>query len=126
MPAFNPNIAIGALAPIAQSNQTGRNAIIVRRAFDRIGDCSEADVGLACFGVGDRLLNIADFFAVIAPHQKHARLNAVRLTELNGVSDLLDRDSALHGVQNSLRSALRADPYSEAAELRQSCGNALS
>ena len=45
------------------------------------------------------------------------------LQSANRVAHLLHGDAALHGVENPLRAAFRADPHAEAAQLRQRVGD---
>ncbi len=63
--------------------------------------------------------DVFQFLPFIAPHQKHADSNPVLLRQLHGAPHLLDRDPPLHGVQDSLAAALRADPDAMATQLAQ-------
>ena len=61
--------------------------------------------------------DVFDLFAFIAPHEEHAALDVACAAQVYGALDLLHLDAAVHGVENALRTALRADPDAEAAEL---------
>ena len=64
-------------------------------------------------------LDIGKLFPFIAPHQEHPGLDSVRLAKGNRTLHLLDRYTPFHGVQNSLRPALGADPDAEASNFGQ-------
>src|SRR5260370_18865047 len=64
----------------------------------------------------DGRLDCVQFLALVARHQKHAALNATFAGEGDGLLDLLDLDAAIHGVEDSLGAALRANPDAETTE----------
>ena len=77
------------------------------------------NVGPAGLHVFDGGFDVAQILAFVAPHQEHAGLDAVLAAQRDCFAHLLDRDAALHGIQDSLRAALRADPHAKAAQFRQ-------
>ena len=69
-----------------------------------------------CF---DGRFDILQLFAVIPPHQEHPALDAARLAGSHSGLHLFNGNAAFHGVEDSLRAALRADPHAEATEFGQ-------
>ena len=58
----------------------------------------------------DRLLDVLAALARVAELQEESDLDAMRPEQAAGVLDLLDACALFHGIQNSLRARLGADP----------------
>src|SRR5665213_973685 len=67
--------------------------------------------------MADGSFNVFQIFSFVSPHQKHAALNATLPAHGNCLLYLFDLDSAIHGVEDSLRSAFRSNPDSKATQL---------
>src|ERR1700678_4253239 len=119
MPAAKLNLAVRAGFPRANAHQAGRDLIEVRRSFDGIRNGGEKDVGAALLDVIHGGLNVGDLLAFVAPHEEHAGLDAVLFAKRNSLPHLLHLYTALHSVQNALRTAFRSDPDTEASQRRQ-------
>src|SRR6202451_792661 len=66
----------------------------------------------------DRRLDIAKLLTLVSPHQEHSRLDSMRFAHRYGGSHFFSGDTALHGIQNALRTALGTNPYAEASHFR--------
>ena len=119
MAAGDFQLAIRAVRPILNRHQARRHLLVVRRALDGIGNGGEEHIRQAGFHVLDGGFNVRQLLAFVAKHEEHAGLNSPVAAERDGLAHLLDFDAPLHGVENSLRAALRSDPHAEAAELSQ-------
>jgi hypothetical protein len=115
VPALDAIIAIRTLDPRFQVHQPRRDFIEVGRALDRIRNRREEHVGVGLLDVLDRRLDVRNLFALVAPHQEHACLDASLLREPHRGLHFVDGDSAFHAIEDALRSALGADPNAEAA-----------
>ncbi len=65
----------------------------------------------------DGRFDILQLFALVAPHQEHAGLDAPRLASGDRRLHLPHGDAAFHGIEDSLRAAFGADPNTEATKL---------
>src|SRR5580700_4984572 len=110
------HFAVGGFVPWLELNQRVRDAFVVGRAFDGISNGREENVGVRALHVLDGLFDILQLFSLVAPHQKHSCLDATCFTRGDGGLHLFDGYAALHGVEDSLRTALGADPDAETSK----------
>ena len=67
--------------------------------------------------------DIGELFAFVAPHEEHARADTVLFELAHRGADLRNRHAAFHCVQQTLRTALGADPHPVAAQFGKLCGH---
>src|SRR5580704_16342250 len=68
----------------------------------------------------NRRLDIFEFFSLVSPHQEHARLDSVLPAQRNRLTNSLDLHPSLHLVQNSVGTALVADPQTLTTQFGES------
>src|SRR5690242_2731576 len=119
MPPAQAEVPIRALLPRTRTNHLRGNFVEIWRSFYGIRHRGEENIRIAALYMIHRGKDVAEFLALVAPHEEHSRLNAPRLAQRYRVLHLLHGDAALHRVQDALRTAFRADPHPEAAELGQ-------
>src|SRR5512143_2301928 len=101
------------------AHQPCLNVFVVRGSLYRVSNGGEECVGKRGFRVLDRGLDVRYFLALVTPDDEHAGLNAPFPTQPDRLAYLLQLDASLHGIEDPLRSAFRADPHSQAAEVSQ-------
>src|SRR5271170_7651608 len=67
----------------------------------------------------DGSFDIFQIFSLVSPHEKHSALDAAFPAHGHCLLYLFDLDSAIHGIENALRSALRTDPDAKTTQLGQ-------
>src|SRR5215831_16151885 len=123
MPIANTEVPVGTFFPNFQTLDAIGNVGKIRRAFDRVSNRSEKDVRIGLLDVLDGGVNVGELLSLVTPHQEHSGLDSNRPAKGNRCLHLLHSNSALHGVEDSLRAALRADPNAEASHLSQGLNN---
>ena len=124
-PAGDDVVAIGRFRPGDGQLHALAHLVEVARALDGIRHGGEEHVGIARLHVLDRGGDVFELLAFVTPHEEHADLDALLVRQPAGATHLFDLHAALHGVEDLLAAALRADPDAIAAELAQQCGGAF-
>src|SRR5579884_1552574 len=98
MSALNSNVTVSAFVPLAHPNQSGSYSLVIWRSLDRIRNRGETNIRLAFFCMLNGFLYILDFLALVSPHQKHSRLDAMPFAKPHGRTHLLYGYLPLHCV----------------------------
>src|SRR3954453_2250791 len=117
MAARDLELAIARLPPGPRIHQTRGDSVEVRGSLYRIRPGCEEDIRAAALHVIDGGFYVIQLLALVAPHEEHTGLDSVAPAKSHRVTDLLDGNTALHGIENALRTALGADPDAHASEL---------
>src|SRR3990172_7419131 len=67
-------------------------------------------------------LYVGELLSLVSPHQEHAGLNTPFRAEGNAFPHLFNSNVPLHGIEESLRTALRANPDPETFQIGQCIG----
>src|ERR1700722_2870488 len=105
MAAFDFDLAIGTTSPGLQLNELVSYYFVIRRALDWVRNCGKEDVGLTGADVLYGGLDVGQLLVLVAPHEKHAALDAAFTAHGNCLLYLLQLHTAIHGVENALRAA---------------------
>src|SRR5262249_47628521 len=117
---------VTAVLPVALARELVLHELVELRAGQRIGD-ADADVigtrGLEQLARGE---DVGELLVQVAELDEDPHADALRPKALACAEDLPDRGALVHGVENALTAALRADPGLGASGLAQCLRHGLA